>query len=206
MAASLCRRRDGQHRTLVQSAGAAPPRSHARAARAHGAYVAAVSGRGEPVLLVVEPRRDPATARARPRTEHGARRMSGGRRRLAHFGQTLLGRRYLSRYRFTTGNDVRLFTSGDPYFAALIERIDAAKHVVTLETYIFADDDAGHDVSDALLRAAQRGVCVRVITDGIGTARLQMFSEWIEAGIEHRIYNPHLFGRFGFSRTHRKLA
>jgi cardiolipin synthase A/B len=132
--------------------------------------------------------------------------MSGGQRRLAHFGQTLLGRRYLSRYRFTTGNDVRLLTSGNQYFAALIERVDAAKHVVTLETYIFADDDAGHSVSDALLRAAQRGVCVRVITDGIGTKHLQMFSEWIAAGVEHRIYNPHLFGRFGFSRTHRKLA
>ena len=33
-----------------------------------------------------------------------------------------------------------------------------------------------------------------------------MFNEWPAAGIEHRIYNPHLFGRFGFSRTHRKLA
>ncbi|MFP3693598.1 cardiolipin synthase B, partial [Burkholderia sp. SIMBA_048] len=33
-----------------------------------------------------------------------------------------------------------------------------------------------------------------------------MFNEWPVAGIDHRIYNPHLFGRFGFSRTHRKLA
>ena len=33
-----------------------------------------------------------------------------------------------------------------------------------------------------------------------------MFDEWTGAGIEHRIYNPHIFGRFGFSRTHRKLA
>ncbi len=132
--------------------------------------------------------------------------MSGGQRRLAQFGQSLLGRRYWSRYRFTVGNDVRLFSSGDAYFAALIERIDAATHIVTLETYIFADDAAGRAVSAALLRAAARGVCVRVITDGIGTARLPMFGEWLVAGIEHRIYNPHLFGRFGFSRTHRKLA
>jgi cardiolipin synthase len=132
--------------------------------------------------------------------------MSGGHRRLAQFGQRLLGRRYGSRYRFTTGNDVRLFNSGDAYFAALIERIDAATSIVTLETYIFAGDDAGHDVSAALLRAAARGVHVRVITDGIGTQRLPMFDAWSAAGIEHRIYNPHLFGRFGFSRTHRKLA
>ncbi|CAB3757971.1 cardiolipin synthase ClsB [Paraburkholderia humisilvae] len=132
--------------------------------------------------------------------------MSGGRRRFANFGQRLIGRRYRSRYRFTTGNDVRLFSSGDAYFAALIERVDAATRFVTLETYIFADDQAGHDVSAALLRAAARGVHVRVITDGIGTERLPMFADWAAAGIEHRIYNPHLFGRFGFSRTHRKLA
>ncbi|HEY3596391.1 MAG TPA: phospholipase D-like domain-containing protein [Paraburkholderia sp.] len=118
----------------------------------------------------------------------------------------MLGRRYWSRYRFTTGNDLRLFNSGNGYFAALIERIDAAAHIVALETYIFADDDAGRAVSAALLRAAARGVCVRVITDGIGTERLPMFDEWLAAGIEHRIYNPHIFGRFGFSRTHRKLA
>ncbi|HVE06416.1 MAG TPA: cardiolipin synthase ClsB [Paraburkholderia sp.] len=133
--------------------------------------------------------------------------MSGGQRRFSPIEQGwLLGRRYWSRYRFTSGNDVRLFASGDEYFSALIERIDAATHVVTLETYIFADDEAGRSVCAALMRAAARGVCVRVITDGIGTARLPMFQEWLAAGIEHRIYNPHLFGRFGFSRTHRKLA
>ncbi|CAB3810375.1 cardiolipin synthase ClsB [Paraburkholderia fynbosensis] len=131
--------------------------------------------------------------------------MSAGGRfsRLRH---TLLGRRYWQRYRFTSGNDVRLLRSGDDFFDALIERVDAAQRDVVLETYIFCDDAAGQEVSAALLRASSRGVRVRVITDGIGTARLPMFDEWPPAGIDHRIYNPHLFGRFGFSRTHRKLA
>jgi cardiolipin synthase len=131
--------------------------------------------------------------------------MSAGGRfsRLRH---TLLGRRYWQRYRFTSDNDVRLLRSGDDFFDALIERVDAAQRDVVLETYIFCDDAAGQEVSAALLRAASRGVRVRVITDGIGTARLSMFDEWASAGIEHRIYNPHIFGRFGFSRTHRKLA
>lgn len=120
--------------------------------------------------------------------------------------QLLLGRRYRSRYRFTAGNSVKLFSSGSALFAALIERIDAATRDVALETYIFCDDVVGQSVSAALMRAAQRGVHVRVITDGIGTSRLPLFDAWREAGIEHRIYNPHLFGNFGFSRTHRKLA
>ncbi|MGF6843937.1 cardiolipin synthase [Paraburkholderia youngii] len=131
---------------------------------------------------------------------------AGGSGRLARLRHTLLGRRYFQRYRFTGNNQVELLRSGDDFFDALIERIDAAEHSVALETYIFCDDEAGHAVSEALLRAAARGVRVRVITDGIGTARLKMFEQWPAGGIEHRIYNPHLFGRFGFSRTHRKLA
>jgi cardiolipin synthase len=130
----------------------------------------------------------------------------GGTRRFARLGQSLIGRRYWPRYRFTAGNDIRLFSSGDAYFAALVERIGAATQSVSVETYIFCDDVTGRAVSGALQRAAARGVRVCVITDGIGTSRLPMFNEWAANGVEHRIYNPHLFGRFGFSRTHRKLA
>ena len=130
----------------------------------------------------------------------------GGTRRFERLRQTLFGRRYWSKYRFTAGNEVRLFRSGEGFFASLIERIDAAGKDVVLETYIFCNDSAGQAVSAALLRAADRGVRVRVITDGIGTARLALFNDWPTRGVEHRIYNPHLFGRFGFSRTHRKLA
>ncbi|HTH61977.1 MAG TPA: phospholipase D-like domain-containing protein [Paraburkholderia sp.] len=128
------------------------------------------------------------------------------RRSAAQLRQLLLGRRYRSRYRFTTGNSVKLFTSGSDLFATLVERIDAATRDVALETYIYCDDAIGQAVSAALLRAVGRGVRVRVITDGIGTARLPLFDTWRAAGIEHRVYNPHLFGPFGFSRTHRKLA
>jgi cardiolipin synthase A/B len=127
-------------------------------------------------------------------------------RGLARLGAALVSRRRSARLAFTVDNDLRLFSTGGGYFTALIERIDAAQTNVALETYIFRDDAAGRPVSDALMRAARRGVHVRVITDGVGTGRLSLFEEWRVAGVEHRIYNPHLFGRFGFSRTHRKIA
>jgi cardiolipin synthase len=130
----------------------------------------------------------------------------GGPRHFERLRQTLFGRRYWSKYRFTAGNQVQLFLSGEAFFNSLVARVDAAQTDVVLETYIFCNDSAGQAVSAALLRAAARGVRVRVITDGIGTARLPLFDEWPARGVEHRIYNPHLFGRFGFSRTHRKLA
>lgn len=129
------------------------------------------------------------------------------RERLTELRQTVLGVRRARRVRLTAGNRVRIFGSGNAFFSALIERIDAAEHEVSLETYIFCADPCGAAVSDALIRAARRGLRVRLITDGIGTARHELFRAWGEAGIEHRIYNPHLFSaRFGFSRTHRKLA
>ncbi|GLU32994.1 phospholipase D-like domain-containing protein [Trinickia caryophylli] len=127
-------------------------------------------------------------------------------RSFVRLGAALVSRRRSARLAFTINNGVRLFSTGDDYFAALVIAIDAAERDVALETYIFCDDDAGRPVSEALMRAAGRGVRVRVITDGIGTGRLALFDPWREAGVEHRIYNPHLFGRFGFSRTHRKIA
>ncbi|WP_250499020.1 phospholipase D-like domain-containing protein [Caballeronia sp. GAWG1-5s-s] len=130
------------------------------------------------------------------------------RRSFKRLRQALFSGRRPPRFCFTAGNQVRIFKSGAQFFPALIERIDGAQNTVSLETYIFANDDAGRTVSDALLRAAARGVAVRVITDGIGTdGNLPMFEQWKAGGVEHRIYNPHLlFGPLGFSRTHRKLA
>ncbi|WP_422393376.1 cardiolipin synthase B [Mycetohabitans endofungorum] len=128
-------------------------------------------------------------------------------RRLVRLRQTMLDGHRKPRLRFTAGNNVRIFGSGTALFDALIERIDAAEHEVALETYIFRDDPCGARVSAALARAAARGVHVRVITDGIGTPRSELLRAWHDAGIVHRIYNPGVFSiRFGFSRTHRKLA
>ncbi|MDR5741869.1 phospholipase D-like domain-containing protein [Caballeronia sp. LZ029] len=130
------------------------------------------------------------------------------RRSFKRLRQALFSGRRPPRFCFTSGNHVRLFKGGVQFFPALIERIDNARKSVSLETYIFANDDIGRAVSDALVRAAERGLKVRVITDGIGTdSNLPMFKLWQERGVDHRIYNPHLlFGPLGFSRTHRKLA
>ena len=128
------------------------------------------------------------------------------KRRFARLKQALFRGRRPGRLCFTIHNTVRLFKTGQEFFPALIERIDAAKLDVSLETYILCDDAAGHAISTALMNAARRGVHVRVITDGIGTEKLPLFDEWRQANVEHRVYNPHLFGQLGFSRTHRKLA
>ncbi|MEJ0002652.1 MAG: phospholipase D-like domain-containing protein [Pararobbsia sp.] len=125
----------------------------------------------------------------------------------ADVNRALLRSRRGARLQFSAGNTLRLFQSGTAYFAALAERIRGARTSVVLEVYIFCDDEAGAQVCAALVEAARRGLSVRVITDGVGTAQtLRYYDDWRAHGVQFRIFNPRLFGRFGFARTHRKIA
>ncbi len=109
-------------------------------------------------------------------------------------------------------HDMRLLRSGVALFPALIEVIDQSQHEVLLETYIFDFAGAGGEVAHALARAAQRGVRVCVVVDGVGTGALP--AEWIErfeqAGVQCRVYSP--LAGVGFwlpsrwRRLHRKLC
>jgi cardiolipin synthase len=108
---------------------------------------------------------------------------------------------------FVADNEVKLLHTGTDYFPALIGAIDGAKYEVYFETYIFAGDDTGQAVLSALMRAAQRGVQVRMITDWWGTGRRQigsMHQQLVAAGVEHRIFNP--WFKRGVTRTHRKIC
>ncbi len=109
-------------------------------------------------------------------------------------------------------HDTRLLRSGVALFAAMVEAVDRAQQEVLLETYIFDFAGAGGDVAHALARAAQRGVRVCMVVDGVGTGALP--SEWAqrfaEVGVQCRVYSP--LGGVGFwlpsrwRRLHRKLC
>ena len=66
----------------------------------------------------------------------------------------------------------RLLQGGRELFPALIEAVGAARHSIQLETYIFDVHGAGAVVAQALMRAAERGVKVQVLVDGLGTPEL----------------------------------
>jgi len=109
------------------------------------------------------------------------------------------------------GNLVELLCNGQEYFPALIEAIDTARVHVVLETYIFADDDVGARVTHALVRAAQRGVDVRLVVDGFGGGDMPaaLADRLREGGVRLEIYRPlHGFklARRHLRRLHRKLA
>ena len=113
---------------------------------------------------------------------------------------------------YLPGNRVTLLTTGGEYFPALIEAIDGAAAEIHLETYIFADDDTGRAVADALARAAKRGVAVRVLADGFGAREFPAGpgARLAAAGAEVLVYRPEIarlrLRRHRLRRLHRKLA
>ena len=108
---------------------------------------------------------------------------------------------------YVANNDVTLLESGLQLFPAMIAAIDAAQHDILFETYIFAEDKVARGVEAALIRAAKRGVKVRVLVDWFGTGHricCRRAEAFAEAGVHYRVFNP--WFKRGITRTHRKIA
>ena len=107
---------------------------------------------------------------------------------------------------------LKLLEGSTQFFPALIASLDAAQHTVQMETYIFDLTSSGADVAQALERAAQRGVMVRLVIDGFGTPKLP--AEWTTrfqaAGVQSMIFEPivtlGVFIPSQWRRLHRKLC
>src|SRR3546814_14383126 len=54
-------------------------------------------------------------------------------------------------------------------YPAMLAAIDAAEHTIALQTYIFDHDRIGLEFANALTRAHDRGVQIRVLMDAIGS-------------------------------------
>lgn len=114
--------------------------------------------------------------------------------------------------KFADGNRIQLLQRGAEFFPVLIAAIDSAKRDVSLETYIYADDAAGASVTDALERAAQRGVSVRLLIDGFGAKDFR--KDWRDrlqtAKASVLSYRPDItpwtFRTERLRRMHRKIA
>lgn len=84
------------------------------------------------------------------------------------------------------GNQVELVADYTGAINRLIDDIGAARHHVHLLYYIFADDDTGNRVANALSQAVQRGVSCRVLLDSLGSKkwRRRLVPRLRQAGIE----------------------
>ncbi len=112
---------------------------------------------------------------------------------------------------YVGGNRLTLLKNGEQYFPALVQAIDAARLEVFLETYIFANDETGSLICDALARAASRGVATHLLIDGFGARDFaKRFRRTLrDAGARVLVFRRILWPtlrRNRLRRMHRKLA
>ena len=83
-----------------------------------------------------------------------------------------------------------LFFDGDHYFEALLRSLASAQRVIHFETYYFEEGPLGKRVRGALVAAAQRGVRVRLLIDGVGSLDFHREAELLAAGVKFHYYHP----------------
>ncbi len=119
------------------------------------------------------------------------------RRSLDNFGNVMVG-----------GNQAEILNNGDAIFPGMMGAIRAAQRTVDLESYIFKNDKAGQMFAESLIEAARRGVEVRVLVDGTGSARSGPLLDRLKAaGVKAYVFHPiRLWSIYKIGRrTHRKI-
>jgi len=119
----------------------------------------------------------------------------------------------LGDFRALGGNNIELLPDYGAAIARLVEDIDGAAEQVHLIYYIFADDEQGGQVVQALLRARARGVECRVLIDAVGSRKFgleALLRRLQAAGIPAHETLPAGIFRRGAARfdlrNHRKVA
>jgi len=114
-----------------------------------------------------------------------------------------------SLHQYRSGHSVELLSSGKSYFTACEKAIGSAKSFIHFQTYIVDDDETGRRFTDALKKAALRGVRVYFLLDAYGGKSFpeSMEKELEQAGVLFRRFSPGLISKgFQFSlRLHHKV-
>jgi cardiolipin synthase len=114
-----------------------------------------------------------------------------------------------SRHDYKNGHSIELLRSGENFFAACEKIIDEAKHYIHFQTFIVDDDETGRRITNALIRASERGVRVYFLLDAYGGGSFSREMEQMveDAGVLFRRFSPKLITRrFQFSlRLHHKV-
>jgi cardiolipin synthase A/B len=100
---------------------------------------------------------------------------------------------------------VEVLRDGDQTFPAMLAALGAARHTISLETYILAADRTGRRFKEVLVDRARAGVKVRIIYDAVGSFGLSddYVAELRAAGCEVIDFNPIAPWRRRFRLSHR---
>jgi putative cardiolipin synthase len=124
---------------------------------------------------------------------------------LAHPEETHLGAQFDNAALAHGGNSAfRIISVGVDGFLMRAQMIDAAERTLDLQYFIFRGDETGRLLTDGLLRAADRGVRVRVLVDDGDTVAgdEQISALDTHPNVEVRIFNPFAYrGHNSMRRT-----
>ncbi|MBM6592459.1 cardiolipin synthase [Microvirga pudoricolor] len=129
-----------------------------------------------------------------------------------HLQPVALLSRNLGHFPVVDGNSLEYLPDYDTVIDRLVADIDAAEREVHLLFYIFASDEAGRKVTDALARAVARGLDTRVLIDAQGS---RPWAKATLAGLEAAGVSVHRMLPVRFRpghriradlRNHRKIA
>ncbi len=112
---------------------------------------------------------------------------------LAASDQTLLGARSIQLRRdHAQVSGFRILTAGADGLLSRVQLINQSRQSLDLQYFIFRGDSSGKLVIDALARAADRGVRIRLLVDDGDTVRgdEQVLALGTHPGIEVRVFNP----------------
>jgi len=109
------------------------------------------------------------------------------------------------------GNAIDFAADGASFARMLLSSIRSAQRSVHLEFYIYHNDEAGEEVTAALVEKARQGVECRLLLDAVGALWFQTgcLSRLREAGVQVAFFHPTnpLRRRFTIHyRLHRKIA
>ena len=115
----------------------------------------------------------------------------------------------LGKFPLTKKSSLRLLDDSEETLTLLVNDIDNAKELITMEFYIWDVGGKADDVSAALIRAARRGVQCYVLVDAIGSSRF-LSSDWARMfryeGIHLESALPVSLFSALLCRLHRKIA
>ncbi|MPT04698.1 MAG: cardiolipin synthase [Delftia sp.] len=148
------------------------------------------------------------TSRVRSGVQRLRERMPGSPERLHQVARLVAA---TSDFPVSTATDLRLLVGGAATFDAIIDAVNAARHHIHLEYYIFEPDQTGTALRDLLIQRARAGIQVRLLVDALGSKKLgRRFLQPLEdAGAEVALFHGTKIGRrlrpvINF-RTHRKI-
>ncbi|MDR2917192.1 MAG: cardiolipin synthase [Tannerella sp.] len=109
------------------------------------------------------------------------------------------------------GSEVEIITDGHRKFDLLLHDIEEAKHHIHIQYFLFANDETGCKIKDALMKKASEGVEVRFLYDNVANIKVpsRFYNEMRLSGVRvvpfMNVSMPWFKSRMNY-RNHRKVV